>query len=62
MTCPICDGKTEVTNVRTYFDHVIRYRKCQKCRFIFRTIEMDDDLYNNLNKEKHKNADHQKTR
>lgn len=62
MTCPICGSKTKVVNVMSHFDHVIRFRKCQKCRFRFRTIEMDDDLYNNLNKEKHENADHQKTR
>lgn len=62
MTCPICGGKTRVDESVSYFDHVIRFRKCRNCRFRFRTIEMDDDLYNNLNKEKHKNADHKETR
>ena len=62
MTCPICGGETKVVNVYSYFDHVIRVRKCHKCRFRFRTIEVDDDLYNNLNKEKKHHADHQETR
>lgn len=62
MTCPICGGKTKVVESKSYHDHMIRFRKCQKCRFRFRTIEMDDDLYNNLHKEKKRNADHQETR
>lgn len=58
MTCPLCGGRTKVDESHTYTDHVVRFRKCSKCRFRFRTLEMDDDLYRNLNnKEKKTDAD-----
>lgn len=58
MTCPICGGKTRIDESHAYTDHVTRFRKCQKCKFRFKTLEMDDDLYYNLRKEKKNHADH----
>jgi transcriptional regulator NrdR family protein len=52
MTCPLCGSKTRIDESHAYTDHVVRFRKCQKCKFRFRTLEMDDDLYYNLRKEK----------
>lgn len=57
MICPLCGGKTKIDESQAYIDHVVRFRKCQKCRFRFKTLEMDDDLYYNLRKEKRNNAD-----
>lgn len=47
MTCPVCGGETTVMDSRTTEDETKRKRKCKDdtCRYIFRTIELDEDQY-----------------
>lgn len=45
MTCPVCNGKTKTKDSRCYIDHVIRIHKCNSCGYVFRTIEVDEDIY-----------------
>lgn len=48
MTCRICGESAPVYQTIRENDHVIRYRKCNKCEHKFRTLEMDDDIWVNL--------------
>lgn len=42
-TCPDCNQKTKVTDVREQDNGIVtRTRKCTKCGFTFRTIEIED--------------------
>ena len=50
MTCPMCNGDTDVTCTRDNEDHVIRYRKCQDCGYRFTTVETDEDFYSKTKK------------
>ena len=54
MTCPVCNGDTKVIDSRKNSDHIVRYRKCKKCGYRFRTLETDEDIYIRLVKEKEK--------
>lgn len=42
MTCPCCGGKTLVVDSRADDESVRRRRKCVDCRYIFKTIELED--------------------
>lgn len=55
MTCPKCNGKTQVINTRAKADHILRYRECVECQYIFRTIETDEDIYVRTQKKGTKN-------
>lgn len=52
MTCPQCNGKTQVIHTRAKPDHVIRHRECLECGYMFRTIETDEDIHKRLQKGK----------
>lgn len=45
MTCPQCNGKTQVIHTRAKTDNILRYRECLECGYVFRTIETDEDIY-----------------
>ena len=45
MNCPICNGKTIVSDVRKQTDCINRRRKCVKCGHRFSTVEIDKDFY-----------------
>ena len=38
--CPQCGDKTHVYSCDGYGKDFIRYRRCKKCHFTFRTIEV----------------------
>lgn len=44
MTCPVCNGDTQVTYTYDKDDHVVRDRKCRDCGYKFQTIEADEDM------------------
>lgn len=48
MICPICGGKTGVTDSRAETDHISRRRKCAECEYTFATIELDLDMFERL--------------
>lgn len=50
MTCPMCGGETKVVDSRKDIDHVIRSRICTECKYRFRTVETDADIYVRLEK------------
>lgn len=50
MTCPICAGKTTIPTTRDNVDHVVRFRKCTECGHIFKTLEVDEDIYHHRQK------------
>lgn len=52
MTCPQCNGRTEIYDSRHEDDAVNRKRQCRKCGFRFQTIEIDKDYYERLVKKK----------
>jgi len=43
MTCPVCGGKTYVTNTATDEDCVYRQRTCVDCKHRFYTEETETD-------------------
>ena len=43
MTCPVCGGKTIVTESRAESDAVYRRRRCVDCRYGFYTEEAETD-------------------
>lgn len=44
MTCPVCSGKTRITNSRKDdFDRVRRRRECKDCQHRFTTMEYEVD-------------------
>lgn len=48
MTCPECGEKTVVVNSKAEDDSVWRRRECLCCKHRFNTIEIDEDLYERL--------------
>lgn len=48
MTCPVCNGKTVVTNTRNKTDSLERRRLCLGCGYRFRTVEIDKDFYERM--------------
>lgn len=44
MTCPVCGGKTCITDSRSDGETVRRRRKCRECGHRFTTEEIDADL------------------
>ncbi len=44
MTCPVCGGKTHITNSRPSCDSVYRRRECRECKHRFNTYELEEDL------------------
>ncbi len=55
MTCPVCGGNTKVCKTRSEDDSVRRLRWCRKCHHKFITIEIDEDLYKRITKERKTN-------
>lgn len=51
LLCPVCGGKTEVTDSRSDCESVRRKRKCMDCGYKFNTVEIDEDLYKKISKE-----------
>lgn len=55
MNCPMCeDEKNRTVDSRTECDNVWRVRVCQKCGYRWRTVEIDNDMYNSLTGAKNK--------
>ena len=52
MTCPVCNGDTQVTYTYDKDDHVVRDRKCRDCGYRFQTIEADEDMFEQFKKNK----------
>ena len=48
MTCPICNGATNILDSRLEIDCVNRRRECQECGYRFNTVEIDKDLYERI--------------
>lgn len=44
MTCPVCGGKTHITNSRPKNDTVYRRRECDSCGYRFNTYEYEEDF------------------
>jgi transcriptional regulator NrdR family protein len=55
MRCPICNGKTSVSDSRPEDDCINRTRKCAECGHTFFTVEIDRDLYERLVRKNDKN-------
>ena len=58
LLCPVCGGKTEVTDSRSDCESVKRKRKCFDCGYKFHTVEIDEDLYKKISKENSTNENH----
>ena len=43
MYCPKCKSKTDVEKTIVKEDKVFRYRKCRKCNWRFKTVEVVSD-------------------
>ncbi len=54
MTCPVCGGKTCITNSRPSYDIVRRRRECHDCGHRFTTQEIEVDVLNKLLKKTEK--------
>ena len=48
MKCPVCASKTKVNDSRVNVDTVDRRRECLGCGYRFNTVELDQDMYENL--------------
>jgi transcriptional regulator NrdR family protein len=48
MTCPVCGKNTKVYDSRAEEDSVRRRRVCLSCRYVFTTIELDEDLFERI--------------
>ncbi len=48
MTCPVCGGGIKIHHTHDYDDHIERRRKCVECGYLFKTIEIDSDLYERI--------------
>lgn len=48
MDCPVCGAATSVINSRIRCDDVRRRRSCLGCGFRFSTIEIDIDVYKQM--------------
>lgn len=55
MTCPKCFEKTKVIDSRHEEDYIRRRRVCSNCNHRFFTIEIDEDYYEKMVKERSKN-------
>lgn len=42
MLCPLCNGKTKVSDTRSDKTSVVRRRKCQECKTVIYTTEALD--------------------
>lgn len=62
MICPVCGGKTLVTNSRPYTDHIWRVRKCQDCGMNFSTVEVDEDLFMKIKEGSNHHVDSKQSR
>lgn len=51
MNCPVCGENTKVVDSRPDTDNVMRMRKCLVCGYKFKTLEVDDDLFEKLKKQ-----------
>lgn len=52
MTCPVCGGRTKITNSRGDVESVRRRRECRECGHRFTTMEMEVDLQQRLDRKK----------
>ena len=52
LPCPVCGEKTRVIDSRSDCESVKRKRKCLDCGYCFCTVEVDEDLYERILKEK----------
>lgn len=50
MTCPVCGERTEIKDSRKETDCVRRRRICVSCKYIFYTIEMEENLISKFTK------------
>lgn len=41
MTCPVCGGKTKVTDSKADKEAVCRRRICEECSHVFFTVEQE---------------------
>ena len=48
MTCPMCGGNIKTQHTHDNDDHTTRRRKCVEFGYLFRTIEIDLDLYERM--------------
>ena len=48
MTCPKCGEDTKVIDSRSECDSVLRTRQCVACDYRFKTIELDNDLFEKI--------------
>ncbi len=55
MNCPKCSTETETINSRLRKDDVRKRRRvCSKCGYRFTTLEVDENEYSQLKKDKKK--------
>ena len=59
LDCPSCGGKTKPRNNVARGDSVLRYRSCLECGFDWKTIEIDEDIYQHLVDMKMQQSDHE---
>lgn len=45
MTCRLCGENAPVYQTIKENDHVIRYHRCAECGHVYRTLEMDEDMW-----------------
>ena len=50
MTCPKCEGATTVRGNIPHVDNIVRKRICTECGFEFKTVEIDLDLWQSIEK------------
>lgn len=50
MTCPKCEGTTTVRGNIPHVDNIVRKRICTECGFEFKTVEIDLDLWQSIEK------------
>ena len=58
MTCPLCGGKTHITDSRSDGETVRRRRECLECKHRFTTKEIDIDMLDKLLKTAEKTRDY----
>lgn len=61
MTCPNCFEKTKVIDSRHEDDFIRRRRVCTNCNYRFFTVELDEDYYERLAKERSRHERQRKT-
>lgn len=50
MTCPKCEGATTVRGNIPHVDNIVRKRICTECGYEFKTVEIDLDLWQSIEK------------